>query len=157
MLDLKYIRENVDLVKKAIVQKKVNLNLDDLLAADQKVIELKKKLQALQEDKNATAKKVPKATPEERPSLIEHGKKIGQEISALEPQVNAEEEKLKELLWLTPLVPAADVPVGKDDSENVERRKHGTPPAFSFKAKTKSKTATPAAAAIATSSGCEER
>lgn len=135
MLDIKYIRENPDLVKKAIQQKKVNLNLDDLLAADHSVLEIKKKLQALQEDKNATAKKVPKATPEERPGLIEHGKKIGQEISALEPLVAVEEEKLKTLMWLTPLVPAADVPVGKDDSENVERRKHGNPPQFSFKAK----------------------
>lgn len=93
MLDIKYIRENPDLVKKAIQQKKVNLNLDDLLAADHSVLEIKKKLQALQEDKNATAKKVPKATPEERPGLIEHGKKIGQEISALEPLVAVEEDR----------------------------------------------------------------
>jgi seryl-tRNA synthetase len=132
MLDLKYIRENADLVKKAIIEKKVHLNLDELLDADAQVLEIKKKLQALQEEKNANAKKVPKASADERPGLIERGRTIGQEISSLEPLVNAKEEELKKLLWLTPMVPAADVPVGKDDSENVERKKVGTPTEFNF-------------------------
>ena len=132
MLDLKFIRENVDSVKKAIQQKRVNLNLDELLGADQQVTEIKKRLQVLQEEKNANAKKVPKASPEERKGLIEHGRTIGQEISALEPEVLVKEEELKKLLWLTPMVPASDVPVGKDDSENVERKKVGTPPEFPF-------------------------
>jgi seryl-tRNA synthetase len=132
MLDLKYIRENADLVKKAILEKKVHLNLDELLDADAQVLDIKKKLQALQEEKNANAKKVPKASADERPGLIERGRTIGQEISSLEPLVNAKEEELKKLLWLTPMIPAADVPVGKDDSENVERKKVGAPPEFNF-------------------------
>ncbi|MBS1960148.1 MAG: serine--tRNA ligase [Bdellovibrionales bacterium] len=132
MLDLKYIRENVEAVKTAITQKKVNLNLDQLLGIDQDVLNFKKRLQALQEEKNANAKKMPKATPEERPGLIERGRAIGQEITKLEPEVTSKEEELKKLLWLTPMVPASDVPVGKDDSENVERRKVGTPPEFVF-------------------------
>lgn len=132
MLDIKYIRENTDLVKKTIEQKRVQLNLDDLLKADQKLLELKKKLQALQEEKNANAKKVPKATPDERPSLIERGKAISQEITQLGPEVEAVEIEFKKLLWLTPMVPASDVPVGKDDSENVERKKVGSATEFSF-------------------------
>ncbi len=132
MLDLKYIRENVDLVKKAIQDKKVHLSLDELLQADSEVLDLKKKLQLLQEEKNANAKKVPKATAEERPGLIEHGRTIGQQITQLEPLMNLKEEELKKLLWLTPLVPASDVPVGKDDSENVEQRKVGQVPEFKF-------------------------
>jgi seryl-tRNA synthetase len=132
MLDIKYIREHVDAVKNAISQKRVNLNLDELLGVDQQVLDLKKKLQSLQEEKNAIAKQVPKATPAERPGLIEKGKQVGQQISALEPEVNVKEEELKKLLWLTPLVPAADVPVGLDDSENVERKKAGILPEFPF-------------------------
>ncbi len=132
MLDIKYIREHVDAVKTAIAQKKVNLNLDELLGVDQQVLDLKRKLQALQEEKNAVAKMVPKATPADRPGLIEKGKQVGQQISALEPEVNVKEEELKKLLWLTPLVPASDVPVGADDSENVERKKGGTLPQFPF-------------------------
>ena len=75
---------------------------------------------------------MPKAAPEERAGLIDHGRAVGQEISKLEPEVAQKEEELKKLLWLTPLVPAADVPIGKDDSENVERKKSGTPPEFNF-------------------------
>jgi len=132
MLDLKYIRENADTVKKAIEQKRVNLNLDELLHVDQQVLDLKKKLQSLQEEKNANAKLVPKASATDRPGLIERGRSIGQEISKLDPEVVAKEEQLKQLLWLVPMVPAPDVPVGKDDSENVERKRSGNPPEFSF-------------------------
>ena len=135
MLDLRYIRENKDLVRAAIQNKRVNLDLDELLALDGEVLDLKKKLQLLQEEKNANAKKMPKATPEERPALIEHGRSIGQEIARLEPVVALKEEGLRNLLWLTPLVPASDVPVGKDDSENVERRKGGEIRGFEFESK----------------------
>lgn len=123
MLDIKYIRENKDLVRTALQNKRVNLDLDELLSLDAEVLELKKRVQALQEEKNANAKKMPKATPEERPALIERGRAVGQEISKIEPELALKEEGLKNLLWLTPLVPASDVPVGKDDSENVERKK----------------------------------
>jgi seryl-tRNA synthetase len=132
MLELRYIRENADAVRQAIINKRVNLNLDELLQLDGEVLEYKKKLQALQEEKNSNAKKMPKAAPEERPGLIERGRAIGQEISKLEPEVLVKEEALKQLLWLSPLVPAADVPVGRDDSENVERKLGGTPPQFDF-------------------------
>ncbi len=132
MLDIKYIRENADLVKKAIQLKKVNLNLDELLQLDQQSLDYKRKLQLLQEEKNSNAKKMPKATPEERPGLIERGRAISQEISKLEPEAQAKDEELKKLLWLTPMVPASDAPIGKDDSENVERKKVGNPPEFSF-------------------------
>ena len=135
MLDIKYIRENKDLVRTALQNKKVNLDLDELLSLDAEVLELKKRVQALQEEKNENAKKMPKATPEERPALIERGRAVGQEISKIEPELALKEEGLKNLLWLTPLVPAADVPVGKDDSENVERKKVGTVPAFDFSSK----------------------
>ncbi len=135
MLDIKYIRENKDLVRTALQNKRVNLDLEELLSLDAEVLELKKRVQSLQEEKNANAKKMPKATPEERPGLIERGRAVGQEISKLEPELALKEEGLKNLLWLTPLVPAADVPVGKDDSENVERKTGGTIPAFDFASK----------------------
>jgi seryl-tRNA synthetase len=135
MLDLKYIRENKDLVRTALQNKRVNLDLDELLSLDGEVLELKKRVQALQEEKNANAKKMPKAAPEERPALIERGRAVGQEISKLEPELALKEEGLKNLLWLVPLVPASDVPVGKDDSENVERKKGGAIPSFAFESK----------------------
>jgi len=132
MLDLKFVRENAAAVKTAIKNKKVNLDLDVLLDLDSQVLDIKKKLQLLQEEKNANAKKVPKASADERPGLIERGRTIAGEITKLEPDVNAKEDELKKLLWLTPMVPASDVPIGRDDSENVERKKVGATPEFNF-------------------------
>ena len=134
MLDLKFIRENPDAVKKAIVQKKVGLDLDELLAQDQVVLKLKQQAQELQEKRNAHSKKIPKATNEERPALIEEGRKIGSDLDAMKPMLNEEEEKLKQLLYLVPMIPSPEAPIGKDDSENVEVKKAGKLPEFSIKA-----------------------
>tara|TARA_R110000868_G_scaffold117600_16_gene312640 strand:+ start:20230 stop:21495 length:1266 start_codon:yes stop_codon:yes gene_type:complete len=133
MLDLKFIRENPELVKKAIVQKKVGLNLDDLLAQDQIVLKLKQAAQELQEKRNSHSKKIPGATKEERPALIEEGRKIGAELDAMKPKLSEEEEKLKNLLYLVPMIPSPEAPIGKDDSENVEVKLAGKLPQFSFK------------------------
>ncbi len=135
MLDLKFIRDNVDAVKTAIAQKRVGLNLDELLAQDQVVLKLKQETQELQEKRNAHAKKIPKASNEERPALIEEGRKIGAELDAMKPRLSEEEEKLKALLYLVPMIPSPEAPLGKDDSENVEVKKAGVLPDFKFKAR----------------------
>jgi len=133
MLDLKFIRENPEAVKTAIAQKRVGLNLDDLLKQDQVVLKLKQETQELQEKRNAHSKKIPKATNEERPALIEEGRKIGAELDAMNPKLAEEEEKLKQLLYLVPMIPSPEAPIGKDDSENVEVKKAGKLPEFKFK------------------------
>lgn len=133
MLDLKWIRQNPDLVRKTIEIKRIALSLDDLLEADRKTTEIRREIQVLEERKNANAKKVPSATAIERPALIQNGKEISAEIEKLRPKLLAAEDALQKLLWLTPLPPSPDAPVGVNDDENQELRKWGTPPTFSFK------------------------
>jgi len=135
MLDLKFIRENPDLVKDAIKKKRVGLDLDELLRADQELLAHKRKSQALNEEKNANAKKMKGATPEEREAIITRGREIGAEIEALKPAVEAAEKKLQSLLYLVPMIPSPDAPVGPDESGNVEVKKWGKKPEFSFKPK----------------------
>ncbi|GEM87163.1 serine--tRNA ligase [Meiothermus granaticius] len=132
MLDLKFIRENPEAVRKAIEQKGSSLNLDELLTLDRQVLELKRQTEALQAERNANAKAAAKATPEERPALIERGKAIGHQLSELEPQLRELEGKLKQLLYLTPTLPWEGAPVGPDDSFNLETRTHGRPRTFLF-------------------------
>ncbi|HEX2912633.1 MAG TPA: serine--tRNA ligase [Chloroflexia bacterium] len=132
MLDLRFIRENPDKVRWAIQVKRVDLDLDLLLAQDQKVLKLKREIQLLNEEKNSNSKRMGKATPEERPQIIARGKAIGEELKLLEPQLRDAEEELRQLLLLVPNVPAEDVPVGADDSENVEVKRWGEPPKFDF-------------------------
>ncbi|QFP77153.1 serine--tRNA ligase [Deinococcus sp. AJ005] len=133
MLDLKFIRENAGAVKHAIKVKGTNLDLDELLALDHELLGVKQRVEAMQAERNANAKLVPKATPDERPALIVKGKELGEEIKALEPALRAHEEQLRQLLLRVPNIPLDSVPVGKDDSENVELRREGVLPEFAFK------------------------
>lgn len=135
MLDLKFIRENPDVIKKAVELKRASLDVDELLRADQEVLALKRKSQSLNEEKNANAKKMKGAPSEEREAIIQRGREIGSEIESLKPAVEIAEEKLKQLLYLVPLPPSADAPVGPDDSGNIERRQWGKKPNFDFKPK----------------------
>lgn len=132
MLDLKFIRENAGAVKHATLVKGVNLDLDELLRVDRELVELKQRVEALQTERNANAKQVPKATPQDRPLLIQRGKDLAEEIKALEPSLRAHEDHLRQLLLRVPNIPHPSVPVGKDDSENVELRREGQIPEFTF-------------------------
>jgi len=135
MLDIKFIRDNSDAVKEAVAKKNLSFDVDKLLEVDQSLLERKREQQELQEKRNAHSKKIPKATPEERPSLIEEGRKIGSELDSLKPAVSELESILRDLLLRVPNIPAEDAPLGKDEFDNVEIEKGGTLPSFSFKAK----------------------
>lgn len=135
MLDLKFIRENPDKVKEAVRLKRVSVDIDELLKADQENVAFKKQVQALNEEKNANAKKMKGAKPEEREDIIARGRELGNEIEALKPKVEEAEKRLQSMLLLVPMVPSPDAPVGPDDSGNVEVRQWGKKPEFSFKPK----------------------
>ncbi len=135
MLDLKFIRENPGVVKEAVKLKRVSLDVDELLRADQELVGLKKKIQALNEEKNANAKKMKGAKPEERETIIARGREVGNEIEALKPAVEVAEKRLQEFLYLVPMPPSPDAPVGPDESGNVEVKKWGQKPEFAFKPK----------------------
>lgn len=133
MLDIKFIRENVGLVEKAVELKNMTFSVKELLEVDEKLMSLKREQQQLQEKRNAHSKKIPKASNEERPALIEEGRAIGVELDGLKPKVNELEETLLQLLYRVPNIPASDAPVGKDENDNVEIEKGGRVPDFSFK------------------------
>lgn len=133
MLDIKFIRENVDQVKWAVEVKQMGLDIDALLKLDGDVQKLKVKQQDLQTQRNAHSKKIPKASAEERPALIEQGREIGAELDKMKPEVSKLEQELLSYLYQVPQIPDANAPLGKDESENVEIKKAGTLPNFEFK------------------------
>ena len=133
MLDLHFIKQNIDLVKNAIVTKNISFDLDQLLELDKVVLHHKRQVETLQAERNANAKKVPTATSDEKAQLITRGKEIGKEIDALKPALEEAEKKLQELLYRIPNIPSKDAPIGADESFNVEVKKWGTPPTFPFK------------------------
>lgn len=133
MLDIKFIRENAEAVKEAVKVKNEGLDVDALLALDQELTKLKTEAQELQTERNSHSKKIPKATPEERPKLIEEGKAIGAKLDALKPKLADKEEELKSLMYLVPSIPSPDAPIGASEEDNVEVKLHGEKPNFSFK------------------------
>jgi len=132
MLDLKQIRENPDLVRRAIADKRVSLDLDALLAADKHALSLSRALQELQEKRNHNAKSIPKASAAERPELIAEGRRIGDEIAAMKPAIDAAEAALRDFLLLVPNVPAASAPRGLSEADNVVVKLVGEPTRFDF-------------------------
>lgn len=132
MLDIKFIRDNAGAVRQAISVKGVNLDLDELLRLDRELLELRQRVEAMQAERNANAKLVPRAAPDERPALIARGKELAEELRGMEPQLRAHEDALRQLLLRVPNIPLPSVPLGQSDEDNVELRREGTPPDFAF-------------------------
>ena len=133
MLDIKFIRENADLVKEAAVKKNIAFDVAELLTVDDNRRALLLEVEAMRGKQNETANAVPRAAnPEERDRLISESK-------LLKDVLQKEEEKLAEVMktWhglmvQVPNIPDMSVPDGKEDSDNVEVRTWGTIPKFDF-------------------------
>ncbi len=132
MLDIGYIIKNEKKVRKAIVDKRVKLDLDELLKAD---IERKKALQEvemLQKQRNENTAVIQQAGGKPDARLIAEGKSLKEKITETEPRLKAAEERYRALMLLVPNIPSEDTPIGADDSGNTEVRTWGKPRSFDF-------------------------
>jgi len=132
MLSLQFIRENPDIVRKAIREKNVALNLDALLALDNEVRSLKTRVDGLRADRNAISDSFKNAAPEERPALGARAKAIGAEIAEIEGGLGEVQASLDALLLRVPNIPWEGAPVGPDETFNTVVRTEGTIPTFDF-------------------------
>ncbi len=129
MLDIKFIRENVALVKKITQQKRVDVDVDKLLKLDERRREHLHKLETLRAQQNKGSRgrdgKPDRAE-------IETLKKLAAEIKVIEEGQRALDEEYARLLWAVPNVVHESVPPGKDETENKVVRKVGALPKFGF-------------------------
>jgi seryl-tRNA synthetase len=132
MLDLKFIRENPDAVRRGAEKKRLRIDLDRLLALDAEVREMTSSWEALQAERNALSKTIGQAAPDQREALKQKVVVIKGKLEELDAKLKDQRAELDDLLLLVPQPPRDDVPVGKDDSENVEVRKWGEVPQFAF-------------------------
>lgn len=130
MLDIKFIRENPDIVKNACRVKNFPDIVDDLLNLDTRVRELKTITQTKTAEKNKISKEIPTAA--DKAPLIKRSKEIGDEIAADMAELADKEILLNDLMHRVPQIPSADAPIGNDDSANVEVKRVGTPRKFDF-------------------------
>lgn len=130
MLDIRFIRENPEIVKNACRVKGFDDNVDEILASDTRVRELKTITQNMTAEKNKITREIPAAA--DKAPLIARSKQIGDEIAADLAELAAKEAKLNDLMHRVPQIPDASAPIGPDDSANVEVRRVGTPREFDF-------------------------
>ena len=127
MLDLKFIRENTDLVRQAVANRQDTAPLDEILQLDserrQKVLELEGLRHARKEA--ARERKPAKETADE-------GRELRSKIRALEEKVRSLDKQLEDLLLEVPNIPSPTIPVGKDEDDNVVVRSWGEPKSFDF-------------------------
>jgi seryl-tRNA synthetase len=136
MLDIKFIREHAGEVRIAITNKGVNLNLDELLAADLERSAALRAIEDLNEAKNKLNDEMKVAkTDDERKAIIEKGKGVKEKLTDLEPKFKAADAKFMELMTKVPTVPSPDTPLGKSDVDNVEIFHWGEPKKFDFEPK----------------------
>ncbi len=121
MLDIKYIRENKEEIKKAIINKRIDLDLERLLALDDERLKSMQEIEGLQAKKNKINDTIRTAKDkEERAKIIAEGKEIKNKIDAAEPEFSKILNEYNKLMIKVPTIPSADTPVGKSEEENKE-------------------------------------
>jgi seryl-tRNA synthetase len=135
MLDIKFIRENKDLVVMAVSKKRLTLDIDKLIDTDDKRKDLLTKIETKRSEQNAASQEIVKVGGEEKEKIL--GK-----MKVLKEELGAEEDKYKEVMkeWQTlmlqvPNIPDVSVPDGESDADNKEVRKWGELPQFDFEPK----------------------
>ncbi len=137
MLDIQYIRDHAEEVKKAVADKNIDVSVDALLEADKERVRLLQDIEELNSLKNDINDLMREAkTPEERAELIAKGKEIKAQMDEKDPLYTKAKQDFEALMIKMPTVPAADVPVGKSDEDNVEIGQWGELPKFSFTPRT---------------------
>jgi seryl-tRNA synthetase len=131
MLDIKYIRENADKIQKAANEKQLKFNVQDLLAVDTERVALMQQIEKLQSEKNDLNKKM-KGGGKPSEDVIKEGKEIKKKLEELDPAYKEIKEKFDAIMVTVPTVHAEDVPIGKDESENVTVYEKGEKPVFDF-------------------------
>ena len=134
MLDIKFVRENPDIVKQNIKNKFQDSKLplvDEVLELDQKNREIKGEVEALRAEKNKTSKQIgammAQGKKEEAEELKRKVTESADKMEALSAEEKEVEEKIKKIMMTIPNIIDPSVPIGKDDSENVELERFGEP------------------------------
>lgn len=136
MIDIAYIREHADEVQKNCIARRTTVDITALLQADDKMRTATHSLDALRAEKNINAEAIQKVPKEEKAQYIEKGKKIKEDLAALEEQMEAARTQYLELIMQVPNLTHPSSPAGLDDSQNVEISRFKEPTQFGFTPKT---------------------
>ncbi|MEG1942458.1 MAG: serine--tRNA ligase [Angelakisella sp.] len=136
MLDLKVIRENPERVKQAMRNRNKDMDalIDEIVAIDEERRQLTSRTEGKKAEQNKTSKLIPQYKKEGKSTdaLMEEMKQLSDEIKLLSEELGTLEQKQSELRYSIPNIPQDDVPIGKDDTDNLELRRYGEPTKFAY-------------------------
>jgi seryl-tRNA synthetase len=135
MIDIKDIRENPERFKKAAKDKGFDVDIEKLLDIDSKLREAKQKLQDIFTEKNKFGKEIPKLPDAEKQKAIENLAQLKQQEQDYSETVKQLQPKFDSLMLEVPQPADDDVPLGRDDTENVEIKRVGQVRKFDFEPK----------------------
>ncbi len=130
MLDIRFIRENPDLVQEAAHNKGYDVNIKELLSADESRRELMTKADALRAKRNDISAQMKGGKPSAE--LIEQGKVIKTDLAEVEDHLRVVDDEYTRLLKAVPNMPAHDVPISRNEDDNVVVKTVGNIPTFDF-------------------------
>ena len=134
MLDARFVRENIDILKRALEKRNYPLDLSGFLSLEDERLGLLKESEELRNKRNIVSGEVGKLKRQGQSTdkLIEEMKGVGEKIKAIDETLRVIEDKARMFLLNVPNIPHESVPVGKDETENVEVRKWSQPREFYF-------------------------
>ncbi|WP_306479448.1 serine--tRNA ligase [Finegoldia magna] len=134
MLDIKRIRNNPEEIVEALKKRRGEYPIQKLLDTDEKRREVIQKVESMKAEQNKLSKQVPqmKKNGEDTTELFKNLKKLSDDIKSMDDDLKNIDEEIREYLMEIPNTPNKDVPVGLDDTENLEMRKWGEPRKFDF-------------------------
>jgi len=137
MLDIKLIRENPAKVKEGFEKRRENIDIDSLLKLDADRISLLKRIEELRFQRNKTSDEIGTLKREGKSAdqLLGQMKVVSDDIRQLEVDIRGVEDQVQEILLVLPNIPDESVPVGENEKGNIEIRKWGNIPDFSFEPK----------------------
>lgn len=137
MLDLKFVRENLDKVAEAMKNRHTEVDLDAFRKLDQERRDLLQEVEADKSMRNSVSAEIikMKKNGEDASEKILSMRTLGDKIAETDKKLKEVEQGLRDIMLTIPNMPDASVPVGKDDTENPEVRKWGEPTHFDFEPK----------------------
>ncbi len=137
MLDIRWIRGNVDEVKRFLANRNNDTDIDAILSLDSEKRSLLVESEELKAKRNEGSKKVSqaKAAKTDVQDLMEEMRLIGERVKTIDSRISEIDQKLDDMLLRVPNRPHESCPVGKDENDNVEIRKWGKIPEFPFEPK----------------------
>lgn len=135
MLDIKFIRDNPEKLKKALNNRKVDFDVDYLLELDEKRRSKIKEVDDLRARQNELSEEIAKLGGKEKEEKVEESKKLKAKLGDAEFELKALEEEFNELMYKIPNIPDPNAPIGKDESDNKVLREIGKKPKFPFESK----------------------